>query len=103
MNLERLQTKLLAAARKNIPGDDVPFAFEKRIMARLSKPLADAWDIWARALWRAAVACVVAMALFGGWSYQTAPHEADLSEEFENTVYAAFDEQPVVAANEELW
>ena len=104
MNLQELQSKLLAAARKNIPSDQVPYAFEKRIMANLTKPVADLWDLWGRALWRAAAACVIAMALLGGWSVQTTSTEKpDLSQEFENTVYAALDEQPVLAINEDTW
>ena len=35
MNLPKLQEKLLAAARGNPPGDQVPYAFEQRVMARL--------------------------------------------------------------------
>lgn len=103
MNLPELQTKLLSVARKNTPSDHVPFAFEKRIMARLAKPISDVWDLWGKALWRAAAACVIAMALFGGWSFQTASSENhDLSQEFENTVFAALDEQPALAINEEI-
>jgi len=102
MNLQQLQTKLISVARKNTPGADVPYAFEKRIMARLASSVADVWEFWAKALWRAATACVIAMALLGGWSFQTASTEAhDLSQEFENTVYAAMDEQPALAISEE--
>lgn len=104
MNLEQLQAKLLAAARKNIPSDHVPFAFEKRIMAHLPRPIADVWELWSRALWRAAAVSVLAMALLGGWSFQTVSNEnPDLSEEFENTVYASFDEQLDTAIDEETW
>jgi hypothetical protein len=99
MNSEKLQTKLLAVARQNTPGDHVPFAFEKRIMACLRKPLADAWSLWGRALWRAAAACVVAVALLGGWSLQTENEASDLSQDFEETVLAALDEQ----VGEETW
>ena len=104
MNLQQLQTKLLTVARKNSPGDHVPFAFEKRIMAHLARPVADLWELWSRSLWRAAAACVIAMTLLGGWSFQTASNESpDLSQDFENTVYAALDEQPVLAMSEESW
>jgi hypothetical protein len=104
MNLEKLQAKLLAAARKTPPSGHVPFAFEKRIMAHLAKPIADAWSLWGRALWRAAAACVFAMALLGGWSFQTASDEIpDLSQEFENTVFAALDEQSAMSVNEDAW
>ena len=55
MNLAELERKLIAAARANPPSDRVPYAFEKRIMARLAaRPVADGWALWARALWRAA-------------------------------------------------
>ena len=36
MNLAELQRKLIAAARANAPGDGVPYAFEKRVMALLA-------------------------------------------------------------------
>jgi len=104
MNLEKLQAKLLAAARKTSTSDRVPFAFEKRIMAHLAKPIADIWSLWGRALWRAAAACVFAMALLGGWSFQTASDESpDLSQEFENTVFAALDEQSEISISEDAW
>lgn len=104
MNLSELQTKLLAAARKNAPSDRVPYAFEKRIMARLSKPVViDVWALWGRGLWRAAAVCVVGMALFGGWSYQRTRDTADLSQSFENTVYAALDEHMTPDLDEDAW
>ena len=59
MNLAELQTKLLAAARRNTPDDQVPYAFEKRIMARLAAlPQPCEWLAWSRALWFGAAACV---------------------------------------------
>src|SRR6187455_1322940 len=104
MNLQQLQAKLMSAARNNPPSDHVPFAFEKRIMARLAKPVVDAWALWGKALWRAAAACVVAVAMLGGWSLQTESSEGpDLSEEFEETVFAALDEQPVISIGEDNW
>ena len=64
MNTEELKKKLLAAARANPPGDHVPLAFEKRILANLAaKPVADLAALWARALWRAAVPCVAVTVL----------------------------------------
>ena len=59
MNLAELQKKLIMAARKSAPDDSVPYAFEKRIMARLGKPSqADDWALLARALWCGAVVCM---------------------------------------------
>ncbi|MEO6183505.1 MAG: hypothetical protein ABIP71_10510 [Verrucomicrobiota bacterium] len=104
MNLQQLQAKLMVVARKNPPSDHVPFAFEKRIMAHLAKPVANAIEMWGGALWRAAAACVVAMALLGGWSYQTASNEnAELSQELNETVYAALGEHSAIAIGEDVW
>jgi hypothetical protein len=96
MNVDELQRKLIAAARNNPPSDRVPLAFEKRIMARLSaRPVIDEWALWARALWRAATPCVAIMLLLAAWSF-FAPSPAapsnDLSQEFENTLLAAVDQ-----------
>ena len=95
MNLIELHNKLIAAAYRNPPSDRVPFAFEKRIMAHLAaQPLLDNWTLWARGLWRAVAPCTAVMLLLGAWTY-FAPVEkssADLSQDFENTVLAAVDQ-----------
>lgn len=102
MNLQKLQEKLWAVARQNVPSDKVPYAFEKRIMARLAMPIVDIWTLWSRALWRAAAASVLAMALLGGWSLQTVSSEkTDLSQDFENTVFAALDDHSILSIGEE--
>ena len=92
MKLDRLQTKLMAAARAAQPSPRVPFAFEKRIMARLASgtPL-DILGAWSTALWRAAVSCVVIVALSGAWSlFSTSPEpEAEFSNAFETAVFAS--------------
>ena len=103
MNLEQLQQKLLATARANPPGDRVPYAFEKRILARLKKsPVVDLSELWARALWRAAVSCVALTLLLGVWSFVRAGNNAttdkeEFSQHFEQTMLAAVDE------TEEVW
>ena len=96
MNLEDLQKKLLAAARSNPPEDDVPYAFEKRILARLaSQPAMDGSAIWARALWRAAVPCVAVTTLLTTLSFTmvtaetaTVTSEDDISQQFELALLA---------------
>jgi len=99
MNIAELQRKLIAAARANQPSDRVPFAFEKRIMAQLAaRPVLDRWGLWAGALWRAAVPCVAIMLLFSAWSLLApgaGPAANDLSQEMENTVLVAVDQEPV--------
>ncbi len=104
MNPDQLQEKLLAVARQNQPSDHVPYAFEKRIMALLTRPMVDAWSLWGRALWRGAAACVLAMALLGGWSLQVESNDStDLQQEFEQTVLAALDEPSAIAFGEDSW
>ncbi len=103
MNTEELRKKLLAAARANPPGDHVPLAFEKRILAHLATKSADIAAFWARALWRAAIPCVAVTILLGAFSFMptnttnNTANEEDLSMTFEETLLASSDQQ------EELW
>src|SRR5208283_1065526 len=100
MNFVELQRKLIAAARANVPGDRVPYAFEKRVMALLASRVAPQnLDLWVRGLWRAAVSCVAVALLCGAWAVFTpavAPVKtttaADLSQDFENTLLASVDQ-----------
>ncbi len=88
MNLAELQAKLIAAARSNPPSDAVPYAFEKRIMARLAgASVEDRWMLWGRELWRGAAVSVALAVLLGAWSLWPAhdPGSATL----ESTVFAA--------------
>jgi hypothetical protein len=98
MNLAELQKKLIAAARANVPGDQVPYAFEKRVTALLASRVApDNLAVWVHGLWRAAVSCVAISLLLGAWAFfnpaaTTAPATADLSQNFENTLLASVDQ-----------
>ena len=98
MNLAELYKKLIAAARAQRPADQVPYAFEKRIMAHiLSQPAVDAWMVWSRGLWRAVAPCVMVMLLFAAWSLFSpaqppANGNGNLSQDFENTMFAAVDQ-----------
>src|SRR5258707_13669391 len=98
MNLAELHRKFITAARAHPPSDQVPYAFEKRIMARLrSRPVLDEWALWARALWRAAAPCVAVMLLLSAWSFLAPGNTSgtDLPQAFDNTVLAAADpDQP---------
>jgi hypothetical protein len=97
MNVNELHAKLIAVARKNPPGDRVPYAFEKRIMSHLgaaSPP--NPWALWGRSLWRAAVSCVAITVLCGLWSYTSGrgTENADnFSQDFEAAVFAPVNEQ----------
>ena len=108
MNLEQLHKKLLAAARANPPGDRVPYAFSKRIMARIAEsPAVDAWAVWGRALWRAAAPCVALALVLGAVTFLRTEmaqpangpvvETVDLSQHFENTMLAGVNE------SEEVW
>lgn len=92
MDLDALQKKLLAAARRLPPDDNVPYAFEKRIMARLTAVApVDGWTIWGGALWRAAVSCVVimlAVSLWTLWSAQGKSVRPDFAQQFETALFA---------------
>ena len=96
MNLAELQRKLIAAARANVPGDHVPYAFEKRVTALLAFRVAPQnLDWWVRGLWRAAVSCAAVVLLCGAWSLFTpkiTANSTDLSQDFENTLLASVDQ-----------
>ena len=97
MNLDKLQKRLLAAARKHPPSDRVPYAFEQRIMARIttaSRP--DEWIVWVRALWYGAAVCAAVTLLVGAWSLMTGPVNAsdgglNFSQDLEQTIFASDD------------
>jgi len=90
MNSSILHQKLISVARNNPPSSQVPYAFEKRVMAhiRSMSPVVNKWSLWAKPLWQAALSCVVVTVLCGIWSFaSTQPSDADiLSQDFENTV-----------------
>jgi hypothetical protein len=92
MNLHDLEKKLLAVARRHSPRDQVPYAFEKRVMEHIkSRPLSDHAAVWAIALWRAVAPCFGIMVLLVGWSMfapAPAPASNDFSQEIDNTVLA---------------
>jgi len=95
MNLAELQRKLFAAARAHTPSERVPYAFEKRIMARLmGRTATDLSGMWARALWRAAVSCIALALLLSAWSWLSPASAStpDFSQVFESTVLAAADQ-----------
>jgi len=96
MNLAELQKKLIAAARANVPGDHVPYAFEKRVTALLASRVAPQnLDLWVRGFWRAAVSCVAVALLCGAWAVFTpaaTTSSTDLSQDFENTLLASVDQ-----------
>lgn len=99
MKLENLHHKLIAAARLAEPSEAVPYAFEKRIMARLAQAAQiDVLGAWSSALWRAAVSCIAIAAVSGAvalWS--SSSPETDFSQEFDTAVFAS------AVSSEEAW
>ena len=96
MSPSDLQTKLIEAARKEPPQNQVPYAFEKRIMARLAGLSAvNDWALWGRPLWRAALSCVAITLLCGIWSVASAPkgdNSDSFAQAFERAVFASSDQ-----------
>lgn len=86
MNLASLHDRLIAAARAHPPGDAVPYAFEKRVVARLTnRPVADDWAQWARSLWCGAAACSLIAIGMSIWA-QTPDDDVELAMDFSQTI-----------------
>ncbi len=72
--------KLIAAARTTPPDDRVPYAFEKRVMARLSgQSILDPWALWGQGLARAAVLCVCLTVMVAASSYLLPSHQKQVT------------------------
>jgi hypothetical protein len=101
MNVSKLERKLLAAARTSEVSEAVPYAFSKRVMARLTSGKGiDQWSWWAVALWRAAAPCVAIMVGLSAWTYyETQQGTSDLSQDFDNTVLAAVQQAQALDSN----
>jgi hypothetical protein len=93
MNLLETYRKVIAAARAIKPDDRVPLAFERRVMARLAgQRVLDFWDLWGRALSRAAVCCLALMLLMTLGSFLLPEGNSDsLTQDVEKTLFAAVD------------
>ncbi|MGZ8940516.1 MAG: hypothetical protein ACXW32_15025 [Limisphaerales bacterium] len=85
--------KFFDLARSLEPDDRVPYAFEKRIMARLrNSSAADLWTAWSGTMWRAAFSCLLISALTGAVVTFSDPSRAELfASDLERTVLAPVD------------
>lgn len=102
MNLNQLRDKLIAVAKKNSPGDHVPYAFEKRIMNRIATvPAPNPWALWAGPMWRAAISCMAITLLCAAWSLSM-NRQADSQESFSQSFEAAVTAPPSQHA-EDAW
>ena len=96
MNINQLEKQLIAAARRLPPNDQVPYAFEKRVMAALSAAEAlDPWALWSHLLWRAAAPCVAIMLVISIWSVASNSSNSNLATALERAVWA-----PLASLNE---
>jgi hypothetical protein len=92
MNAELLRQKLLASARAHPPSDRVPYAFEKRIMARLrGREVPDAWSAWGALLWRAVAPCFALMLMAGIGSFVVHPTPEDIGTQLDAVLLADLD------------
>jgi hypothetical protein len=89
--------RIFEIAREVGVSSHVPYAFEKRIMARIgsARPL-DIWDLWSRYLWQAAAPCVAVTLAVGIWAYFE-PRPADTGPDLESALVAP------LAAQTESW
>lgn len=96
MNPTPLLQRLLAAARREVPSDHVPYAFEKRIRARLTRlPAPDPWAAWGAILWRALAPCCAIMLAIGLVGALTARSPELAGEDsLENVLLATLDNGP---------
>jgi anti-sigma-K factor RskA len=90
MNPESLRHKLIACARTQIPSDSVPYAFERRVMARLTtaSSVHDAWNLWGVALWRAVAPCLAITLLVAASALALGSPSDDSSEPLESLLLA---------------
>ena len=95
MKRHLLFEKLIRAARQNAPDDQVPYAFEKRIMAQLSPPATDDWTAITKALWWSAGACCSIAVAISVWTFAFDPARdsaTNFSSELEMTILASIND-----------
>jgi hypothetical protein len=100
MKAETLRQRLIAAGRHYRPADTVPFAFEKRILARIAQAKTDPWLLWNQILWRCAAPCVALTILTGALAYyaqQDSQASESLVTDLETAIYAP------ISTSTEVW
>lgn len=85
---------MISAARRQASAEGVPYAFEKRIMARLpSLPAVDLWSLWGAGLWKGAAACAavtVLSILLTMWNFH--PSDENNDQSLESVILAGADQ-----------
>ena len=68
--IDTILDEMLAKTREMPSDNQVPYAFEKRIMAHIKEapePAANPWELWGHSLWRALVPCLAILVLAAVW------------------------------------
>jgi hypothetical protein len=90
MNLEKALSRLLALAKARKPSEDVPYAFEKRVMSHiLSAGRIEKVSDYISVLWKAAGSCACIMIFTLVVSYAFQSEEGLGNHDLESTVFAS--------------
>jgi len=94
MDSERLRSSLIVVARKTRVSEEVPYTFEKRIMARIAAGSPeDVLSLWGAALWKKAATCTIITAICVALSLWTVSSNGDSeTDPFEAVVLAGADQ-----------
>lgn len=86
---EDILRKMLTETRE-IKLDNVPYAFEKRIMSHIQEvpqTASNLWELWGRALFKAAIPCFSLMIFAAIWTSSQHPNpETERASETNNTI-----------------
>ena len=101
MKAEVMRQRLLAAGRQHPADDQVPYAFEQRVMAHIGRRKSlDPLLLWNKILWRFAAPCVALTLLAGALSWFSTPQQTtteNLILELETVLYAP------LSTTQEVW
>ena len=93
MKDRQLEETIIRAARKLPEDGNVPYRFERRIMARLrAERIVDPLALWARGLWRAVLPCLALMIMVGIWSQAMGDRSDLLANDLELTLMQPLEE-----------
>lgn len=93
MRIEELERKLVSAARKHPPSQEVPPFFARRVLAHVASSARNSVH-WSLQLWRAALPCVLLAIGAATWAHWNSPEEEnDWNEAFERAVLVSAIEQ----------
>lgn len=106
MNRDSLHDKIIRVAQNNSPDHRVPYAFEKRVMARILARVPDKWAALDRVVWWAAGACSAVALSMGVWASlpgSPAENTHSFSTQLEQTILASVSEPDLEADLELGW